>query len=215
MPPPILLVLCKPSRLWCWEYRFPRMHTCVERGRVKREKGRVNRERTQAAPGSYCGQEPLYKLSSMSSQRPDSNLTVLILKTRKLTLRNVKIINQKTIARKQQTLHSHPGLPDFQPVFFPLYRVARSSHRAATPVSCIEGVLPQAQGAPLVRHFSGPFPSGFNRNLFFTTIKWVSVLFHPYYRLYSNYLEKLIPKQFRCLEGLDTLFWFTGNSLRV
>lgn len=95
--------------------------------------GKREKERTQAAPGSYYGQEPLYKSSSMSSQRPDSNLIVLILKTRKLTLRNVKIINQKTTARKEQALHSHPGLPDFQPMFLPLYRAARPSHGAVTP----------------------------------------------------------------------------------
>lgn len=93
-------------------------------GEGEREKGEgeSEKERTWAAPDSYCGQETLYKLSSMSSQQPDSNLIVLILKTRKLTLRNVKIINQKTTARKEQTLHSHPDLPDFQPVFFALYR---------------------------------------------------------------------------------------------
>lgn len=63
-------------------------------GEREKEEGENEKERTWAAPGSYCGQEALYKLSSMSSQQPDSNLIVLILKTSKLTLRNVKIINQ-------------------------------------------------------------------------------------------------------------------------
>ena len=168
--------------------------------------GGREKERTWAALSSYCGQETWYKLSSMSSQQPDSSLIVLILKTRKLTLRNAKIINQKTTARKERTLHSHPALSDFQPMFFPLYRAARSSHTAVMSVSGTEWVLPEAWGVPPAPDSSGPFPSGSKWNLLFITTKWVSVLFHPCYRLYNNYLEKLIPAQFRCLEGLDSLF---------
>lgn len=117
--------------LTLWEYRFPRIHTCAERGSWKGE--------DTGSLWLLLWARALHK----SSCPPKVNTQTLLCHENKGNhQRCSKIINQKTTARKEQALHSHPGLPDFQPVPSTLNVVAGASQcERWRQVLCIEWVL--------------------------------------------------------------------------